>query len=99
MLKVDKIIEKPGKDKAPSDFAGIGGYLLTPDVFAYLEKGLENLQEGHEFYLTDEVIEPMIADGHEVYGTIINGRRYDTGDKLEYLKTVVDFALQHEELG
>lgn len=99
VLKVDKIIEKPGKDKAPSNFAAVGGYLLTPDVFEYLEKGLQNLRPDREFYLTDEVIEPMIADGHEVYGTIIEGRRYDTGDKLEYLKTVVDFALDHEELG
>lgn len=99
VLKVDKIIEKPGKDKAPSDFAAVGGYLLTPEIFNYLEKGLQNLQPGREFYLTDEVIEPMIADGHTVHGVIINGRRYDTGDKLEYLKTVVDFALGHEELG
>src|SRR5690606_7271154 len=43
ILKVDKIIEKPGKENAPSDFAGVGGYLLMPDVFEYLERGLNNL--------------------------------------------------------
>lgn len=99
VLKVDHIVEKPGKDNAPSDFAAVGGYLLTPEVFPYLDRGLESLQEGREFYLTDEVIEPMIRDGHTVHGVIIEGRRYDTGDKLEYLKTVVDFALGHDELG
>lgn len=99
VLKVDHIVEKPGKANAPSDFAATGGYLLTPEIFPYLEKGLENLQPGREFYLTDEVIEPMIADGHAAYGCVIEGKRYDTGDKLEYLKTVVDFALGHEELG
>lgn len=99
VLKVDHIVEKPGKDKAPSDFAAVGGYLLTPEVFPYIEKGLASLRPDREFYLTDEVIEPMIKDGHAVYGCIIEGKRYDTGDKLEYLKTVVDFALKHEELG
>ncbi len=99
VLKVDHIVEKPGKDNAPSDFAAVGGYLLTPEVFQYIEKGLASLTPDREFYLTDEVIEPMIKDGHPVYGCIISGQRYDTGDKLEYLKTVVDFALAHDELG
>lgn len=99
VLKVDHIVEKPGKANAPSDFAAVGGYLLTPEIFPYLEKGLASLRPDREFYLTDEVIEPMIADGHAAYGCVIQGKRYDTGDKLEYLKTVVDFALNHEELG
>ncbi len=99
VLKVGHIVEKPGKDNAPSDFAAVGGYLLTPAVFDYVEKGLESLPKDREFYLTDEVIEPMIKDGHDVYGAIIQGKRYDTGDKLEYLKTVVDFALAHKDLG
>lgn len=99
VLKVDHIIEKPGKVNAPSDFAAVGGYLLTPEIFSYLEDGLARLEPDKEFYLTDEVIEPMIKDGHPVYGAIIKGKRYDTGDKLEYLKTVVDFGLEHEELG
>lgn len=98
VIKVDHIVEKPGKDNAPSDFAAVGGYLLTPAVFDYLERGLANLSPDREFYLTDEVLEPMLKDGHSVFGTIIDGKRYDTGDKLEYLKTVVDFALLHDEL-
>lgn len=99
VLKVDQIVEKPGRAKAPSDFGSVGGYLLTPAVFEYLEKGRDNLLAGREFYLTDEVIQPMVSDGHAVYGCVVKGNRYDTGDKLEYLKTVVDFALDHPELG
>jgi len=99
ILKVNKIVEKPGRAKAPSDLASVGGYLLTPNVFEYVERALLSLGPNREFYLTDEVIAPMIEDGVAVYGCEIKGKRYDTGDKLEYLKTVVDFALNHEELG
>lgn len=100
VMKMASIIEKPGKTNAPSDFAAVGGYLLTPDCFGYLEQGLKDLPEGKEFYVTDSIIEPMLRDGKAYYGAVIqNSRRYDTGDKLEYLKTVMDFALTHEELG
>ncbi len=98
-LRMTGIIEKPGKDKAPSSFAAVGGYLLTPDVFDYLQAGVDGLSQGTEFYVTDSLIEPMLRDGHEFYGCEIKGTRYDTGDKLEYLKTVVDFGLAHPELG
>lgn len=100
MMKMDSIVEKPGKVDAASDFAAVGGYLLTPDCFDYLEGGLKNLPEGKEFYVTDSIIQPMLKDSKPYYGAIIqNARRYDTGDKLEYLKTVVDFALASRELG
>jgi UTP--glucose-1-phosphate uridylyltransferase len=101
VLKMDSIIEKPGREKAPSDFASVGGYLLTPEILNYVEAGLRSLPEGTEFYMTDSVIEPMLKDGKDnLYGCLIqNSQRYDTGDKLEYLKTVVDFALQRKDLG
>lgn len=100
IMKMSGIIEKPGKDSAPSDMASIGGYLLTPDIFSYAERGLESLEEGQEFYLTTYGIEPMLRDGRELYACVLqNSKYYDTGNKLEYLKTVVDFALKHEELG
>lgn len=99
VLKIDHIIEKPGKANAPSDFGSVGGYLLPPDIFEYLERGLDNLEDQQEFYLTDSVIEPMIRDGKAFYGCEIkNSVRYDTGNKLDYLKTVVDFALQHRDV-
>ena len=103
VMKMDSVIEKPGRDRAPSNFATVGGYLFTPDVFSYLEKGLKNLPEGKEFYVTDSIVEPMLRDGKPFYGaTIKNSKRYDTGDKLEYIKTVIDFALgdsdMHDEI-
>lgn len=98
VLKMTGVIEKPGKEKAPSDFAAVGGYLLTPDVFGYIEQGLKDLETGKEFYVTDSLIDPMLRDGHDYYACEIKGKRYDTGDKLEYLKTVVDFALEREDL-
>lgn len=100
VLKMDRVVEKPGRENAPSNFASVGGYLLTPDVFDYIDRGLAGLKPNQEFYLTDAVIQPMIADGKPFYGYAIqNGKRYDTGDKIEYLKTVVDFALEREDIG
>jgi UTP--glucose-1-phosphate uridylyltransferase len=100
VMKMTGIIEKPGKDNAPSDFAGVGGYLFTPDIFDYLETGMHNLPAGKEFYVTDSVIQPMLNDGKPFYGCEIrDSTRYDTGNKLEYLKTVVDFGIRHPEVG
>jgi UTP--glucose-1-phosphate uridylyltransferase len=99
VMKMTGVIEKPGKAKAPSDFAAVGGYLLTPEIFQYIDKALVDLPADQEFYVTDCLIEPMLKSGHEFYGCVIDGHRYDTGDKLEYLKTVVDFGLAHQELG
>jgi UTP--glucose-1-phosphate uridylyltransferase len=99
VIKMDHIIEKPGRAQAPSDFGAVGGYLLTPDVFDYLQAGEQGLGEGQEFYLTDSVIQPMLADGKAFHGCLIkNSKRYDTGNKLDYLKTVVDFALKHDDI-
>ncbi|HTE21546.1 MAG TPA: sugar phosphate nucleotidyltransferase [Candidatus Limnocylindria bacterium] len=99
VIRMDRIIEKPGKANAPSDFGAVGGYLLTPDVFDYIDAGLNSLKPGEEFYLTDSVIQPMLAAGQKFYGTLIkNSRRYDTGNKLDYLKTMVDFALRNEDV-
>jgi len=99
VLKMQGVVEKPGKENAPSSLAAVGGYLLKPDVFQYIEQGLKDLPEGKEFYVTDSLIDPMIKDGRSFYAGEIKGQRYDTGDPLEYLKTVVDFGLKNEELG
>jgi UTP--glucose-1-phosphate uridylyltransferase len=100
VLKMDSAIEKPGRANAPSDFASVGGFLFSPEVLNYLDAGLASLPEGKEFYVTDSLVEPMLKDGKAFYGCLIqNSQRYDTGDKLEYLKTVIDFGLKHNELG
>ncbi|HSW37269.1 MAG TPA: sugar phosphate nucleotidyltransferase [Candidatus Saccharimonadales bacterium] len=99
ILKVTKIVEKPGRKQAPSNFASVGGYLLTPEVFEYIERGRRSLRPGQEFYATDSVIQPMISDGRAFYGCEIkNSRRYDTGNPFGYLKTVFDFALEREDI-
>jgi UTP--glucose-1-phosphate uridylyltransferase len=100
VIKMTAVVEKPGRAHAPSNFATVGGYLFTPDVFGYLEKGLKDLPADKEFYVTDSIIEPMLRDGKPFYGaTIKNSQRYDTGDKLEYIKTVIDFAIKDADLG
>jgi UTP--glucose-1-phosphate uridylyltransferase len=100
VVEMDCLVEKPGKDKAPSNLASVGGYLLTPDVFNYLEKGMSKLKDEQEFYLTTFALQPMIEDGKRLLGCAIrNSHYYDTGNKLEYLKTVFDFALERDDLG
>lgn len=98
LLKVSSIIEKPGKEKAPSNLASVSGYVFTPELFAYLHKGKETLQPGEEF-IQQPAIQSMIDDGHVFYALETkNGTYYDTGNKLEYLKTVVDFALERDDI-
>jgi len=100
ILKAKTIIEKPSPAEAPSNFASIGGYLLTPDVFEYLETGRRALQPGQEFYATDCVLQPMLNDGKAFYACEIkNSVRYDTGTPLGYLKTVIDCALERQDFG
>jgi UTP--glucose-1-phosphate uridylyltransferase len=99
-IKMTGIIEKPGRDKAPSNFAHVSSFLFEPSIMEYVDKGLESLTDGQEFYVSDSLVEPMIKDGHSFYGyQVQDSRRYDTGDKLGYLKTVVDFGLEHPDLG
>lgn len=97
-LKVSNIIEKPGKDAAPSNLASVSGYLFTPDLLGYIEKATQTHSDGE--LMIQPILQQMIADGHEVYARKIeNGSYYDTGDKLEYLKTTLDFGLSHPKLG
>jgi UTP--glucose-1-phosphate uridylyltransferase len=99
VLEADQLIEKPGKDKAPSDYITVSGFLFVPEIFGYLDQVLENLPEGEEFYWNDAV-KLMMQDGYKVYAKEIEGGKfYDTGNKLEWLKTVVEFALDHPEMG
>jgi UTP--glucose-1-phosphate uridylyltransferase len=100
LLEMATIVEKPGsREKSPSNLASVSGYILNPAIFKYLEKNKESYDGSDEFKLPD-AIQDMIDDGHKFYACQIqNGTYYDTGNKLEYLKTVVDFALKNRELG
>lgn len=100
LMAIDKIIEKPGtKDAAPSDFATVSGYVLEPTIFKYLREQMDSRSPDEEF-VQQVSMQRMIDDGHKFYGCkIANGIYYDCGDKLEYLKTVVDFGLNHPDVG
>ncbi len=96
--KVDHVVEKPGKAAAPSNMASVSGYLLTPEIFPYIDKAIASYESGE--LMIQPVMQAMIDDGHAFYAKEIqNGSYYDTGDKLEYLKTVIDFALKDPDMG
>ena len=100
VLKMSGMVEKPGREKAPSNYAQVSSYLFEPGVLKYIENGLATLPTGEEFYVASSLVDPMLKDGHKFFGCLMqNSRRYDTGDKLEYLITVVEFALRHKDLG
>lgn len=96
VFKIKKIVEKPHPDEAPSNLATHGAYILPPDIFEILRK--QKPGTGGEIYLP-EAIDELIKTGYPVYTCEIeNGKYYDTGNKLQYLKTVVEFGLQHPEI-
>jgi UTP--glucose-1-phosphate uridylyltransferase len=99
LIDVETIIEKPGQNNAPSDLANVSGFLFTPDIFDYLDQALANLKEGEELYYND-ALKLMLEDKRHVLACEIkNGKYYDTGNKLEYLKTVIELGLKHPEIG
>jgi len=91
---IEDLVEKPDPANAPSNLAIIGRYILTPQIFKYLEK-LEP-GKGGEIQLTDALRE--LLKESPIYGYIIKGKRYDAGEKLGYLKTLVEFALKDPEI-
>ena len=98
VVEAKTIVEKPGKDKAPSDLANVSGFLFTPDIFKFMDEALGSLKEGEELYY-NRALELMLKAGKRILAVEIkSGKYYDTGSKLEYLKTVVEFALKHKDL-
>ncbi len=95
LFRLSGLVEKPGAENTPSTFASVGSYLLTPDIWRYLEQ--EKVGKGGEIGLADSLNE-LAADG-EVYGYFIDGVWHDTGDQLKYIKAVIDLALESEEYG
>lgn len=95
LLKVSDMIEKPSIKEAPSRFAALGRYVITPDVFDILEQTKPG--KGGEIQLTDAL--RVMAHCGNVYAYNFTGQRYDTGNKLGYLKAVVEFALRRKDLG
>lgn len=98
-VKINELVEKPEPADAPSNLAIIGRYVLHPSVFSVLEK--TGPGRGGEIQLTDALQALASSDepGSGVYGVVFRGNRYDTGDKLSYLKAVVTLASAREDLG
>ena len=92
--RVEQIVEKPKPDKAPSNLAVVGRYLLTPRVFTHLERIGEGA--GGEIQLTDGIARLM--NDEAVYAYKFEGKRFDCGSKIGYLQANVEYALAHEEL-
>ncbi len=95
VVRVTGLVEKPKKEDAPSHFAVIGRYVLTPGVFDILERTEPG--KGGEIQLTDALQELAVTDG--VLGVIFRGRRYDTGDRVDYIKAIVQLAADRDDLG
>lgn len=98
ILDVKSTVEKPGLNKAPSDLAYGSGFIFTPQIFKYLDDRMNKLTPGEELYYND-LFEPMIKGGNRILAVEIkHGTYYDTGNKLEYMKTVVEFGLRHPDI-
>lgn len=97
---VDELVEKPAPEDAPSNYAVIGRYVLAAEVFDVLENTAPG--RGDEIQLTD-ALQTLAAGRGSEYGGVVaivyQGRRYDTGNKLDYLKANVELALTHDEIG
>lgn len=93
LMKIENMIEKPAVNEAPSNWAFVGRYLLTPAIFDALEHTEKG--KGNEIQLTDAIRSVLLKE--DAYALCIEGKRYDIGNKLEYLKTLVDFALLNPE--
>ncbi|MGO4105890.1 UTP--glucose-1-phosphate uridylyltransferase GalU [Leifsonia sp. YAF41] len=98
VVRVTGLVEKPSAEDAPSNLAIIGRYVLRPEVFEVLEHTKPG--KGNEIQLTDALqemaITPETTGG--VYGVIFRGRRYDTGDRVDYIKAIVQLAVDRDDL-
>jgi UTP--glucose-1-phosphate uridylyltransferase len=94
LFKVKDLVEKPSPEKAPSQIAIMGRYVLTPDILEileYIEPG-----QGNEIQLTDALRE--LNKQQSIYGYVFNGKRYDIGDKYGFVQATVEFALMRDDL-
>jgi len=94
IFAVEDIIEKPAPDLAPSNLGAIGRYILVPEIFDCLKRTFPGV--GNEIQLTDAI--RLLLQQHPVYAYKFQGKRYDTGDKLGYIETIIDFALKDPHL-
>ncbi|MFD0804038.1 UTP--glucose-1-phosphate uridylyltransferase [Streptomonospora algeriensis] len=99
VVTVTDLVEKPAADQAPSRWAVIGRYICDPAVFGVLRETPPG--RGGEIQLTDALLklaQRKPADGGPVHGVLFRGQRYDTGNRIDYLRTVVEFACERPDL-
>jgi len=96
LFKLKRIIEKPLPEKAPSDLAVVGKYILTSEIFDYLKA--QKTGKNREIILTD-ALENLLRDGKIVYGYEIEGRWLECGNKLDWLKSHLWLSLKHPQFG
>ena len=94
LYSVETFVEKPAPEDAPSDLAIIGRYLLTPEIFNIL--AAQKPGAGNEIQLTDAI--DTLNKTQRVFARQFNGDRYDVGDKFGFMKTSIDYALQHPHI-
>ncbi len=95
VIEIDQLIEKPSVEEAPSNLAIAGRYVFRPEIFDYIaetEPGKNN-----EIQLTDAMVTMMADRG--MYGLRFAGKRYDIGNKLDFIKTNIEFGLKREDIG
>jgi UTP--glucose-1-phosphate uridylyltransferase len=96
VVRITGLVEKPPVDEAPSSLAIIGRYVLAPEIFEVLRSTAPG--RGGEIQLTD-ALATLVERGEPVHGVVFSGRRYDTGDRLDYLKAVIRLASERDDLG
>ena len=94
IFKVSDLVEKPDRDKAPSNIAILGRYIISPEIFTYLGKALPG--KGGEIQLTDAL--KMLLTSGSMYAFDFTGKRYDVGNKQGFLEATVEYALKREDL-
>jgi UTP--glucose-1-phosphate uridylyltransferase len=97
IVRVRGTIEKPPLDEAPSNLAVIGRYVLSPTIFSVLRETSPG--RGNEIQLTDALKTLAAGDDEPVHGVVFSGRRYDTGDRADYVKAVVRLACERPDIG
>ncbi|WP_112182084.1 MULTISPECIES: UTP--glucose-1-phosphate uridylyltransferase GalU [Paraliobacillus] len=93
--QVNKFVEKPTPGTAPSNLAIMGRYIFTPEIFRFLDR--QEIGAGGEIQLTDAI--QKLNQIQRVYGYDFEGKRYDVGEKLGFIRTTIEFALQNKEIG
>jgi UTP--glucose-1-phosphate uridylyltransferase len=101
VIDMKTIIEKPGsREKSPSDLASVSGYLFEPAMVGFLRKQREAYDPASGEFMIQEAMQSMLDEGHKIYALDTkNGEYYDTGNPLEYLKTVFNFAIKRDDIG